>query len=197
MTNLMYIVKLAKRGGNWVTLDEVKEWKYVSAITIEDGEITEFEFSPERKDAKEFSRFTAQDIAKAMPERFYGIPEKVAVHLGQTDIPVAAAPVNFTVYPDGIAKNFRIKAPKGCESAHFCKVTWNRRSLILQQTAVSDKTIKGMTLDGIPTIIFLRKGVKVEPLAASCEGTLVPVKLSCHCNNGAALAVEHGKGWAA
>lgn len=91
MTNIMYIVKLAKRGGNWIHLDEVKEWKYVSGITIENGEITEFEFSPERSDAKQFSRLTAQDIAKACGDtKFYGFPEQVAVHFEQTEIPVTA-----------------------------------------------------------------------------------------------------------
>lgn len=194
MTSIMYIVKLAKRG---TEIADAAKWKYVSSITIENGEITEFEFSPLRSDAKEFSRFTAQDICKAMPEKFYAYREKtVLVHFEQTEKMVAGDPLaGLTIFPDGIEKRYTVKAPKGCRAARFCKLTFNRRSVILQSIAVSDKAVSGVTLDGEATTIFLRKGIRVQPLGTSCDGILVPMKLACTCNNGAALAVEHGRNW--
>lgn len=195
--SIMYIVTLAKRGTD---VSDTAKWKYVSAVTFDGSDISEFEFSQDIRDAKHFSRFTAQDLCKAMPDRFYAYRQRVKVQSTPTEVEIAAADplANLAVvYADGIGRQFRIKAPKDCKSARYCKVTFNRRSIVLQNANVSDKAISGVTLDGELTTIFIRKGVTITPLATSCEGELVAVKFACTCNNGAALAVEHSKGWAA
>lgn len=202
MNSILHIVKLARIGGDWTTLAEVKEWKYVSAITEDAGEITEFEFSGDRADAMTFSRFKAQDVAAAAKgTKWYGVPEAVLV--AKTEEPDGVGEPDEDdesnrMDPSGAGYALELpkrKPSKACGSAHFCKVyIKGRRAVILSNPLTSDRTIRGI-FEGRTVEIHLRKGVRVEALATSCDGELVPVALACRCTPTMANAVEHSNSW--
>lgn len=83
-------------------------------------------------------------------------------------------------------------------AARFCRVSIRgRRSLVLDHFTYADgKYVSGVLSDGSHTTIQLRQGVRVEALGTSCGGELVTQRHECHCNRGAALAVEHSIPWA-
>lgn len=188
---ILHIVKLARRGGDWTRLTDIRDWKYVSGITEVDGEITEFEFSADRGDAAKFSRFKAQDVAAATKgTKWYGVPESVVVTKAADALAEIATPVISAAAPLPVPAKAKV-----CRM-DFCKVYLGRtRTVTLRNVAASRKAVQGVTLSGEAITIFLRKGMRIVALATSCKGELVPAKHACRCTHPMAAAVEHSKGW--
>lgn len=191
METIQYIVKLARVGGNWKTLSDVKTWRYVSDITEEGSEITVYEHSADRADARHFSKLRALDVVKAARgTAYFGFLQAVTVYrdVRAIDAPAVPTPVHTpTLAP-------RTRKAKAVPVTRFCKVHLpGRRSLILDHASIGDRWISG-TLDG-SHVVMLLDCVRVEPLAANCHGELVPVADSCKCGQTQALAVEHGRNW--
>lgn len=86
-------------------------------------------------------------------------------------------------------------------SAKFCKVyLGHRNTMVLSNWSIAQdrkgrEMVSGISADGQKQF-FRVSGMRVVPMAASCDGELVPLRDACHCNVGMAKAVEAGYAWA-
>lgn len=84
----------------------------------------------------------------------------------------------------------------------FCKVyLGHHRTVILTNWTVAldrkgREMVSGIAVGTGQKDFFRVKGMRIVPLAANCEGDLVPLRHACNCNVPMAKAVEAGYAWA-
>ena len=86
-------------------------------------------------------------------------------------------------------------------TAKFCKVyLGHRNTLILENWTIArdskgQEIVTGTSVGSGRKQLFRVDGMRVVPLAANCEGELVPLRHACHCTPTMARAVEKSYAW--